>query len=105
MIFKLVKPIAPLATYSRVGSRPLDVILKSADLDVYDVIWEGPVRSVDADELVLPEAVDLWVPEDADRTELRHRLAQVVVLFHPVQREPHVKLQVVVVQSETVLNM
>ena len=60
---------------------------------------------MDADELVLPEAVDLRVPEDADGAELRHRLAQVVVLFHPVQCEPHVKLQVVVVQSETVLNI
>ena len=60
---------------------------------------------MDADELVIPEAVDLRVPEDADCTELRHRLAQVVVLLNSVQRKPHVKLQVVVVQSETTLNM
>ena len=60
---------------------------------------------MDADEFILAEAVDLRVPEDADGTELRHGLAQVVVLLHPVQREPNVKLQVVVVQSEVVLNM
>ena len=139
LVTKLVIVIAILATYSQIGSHPLDVFLAvltlmsvsthftvyegpmesvltlmsmvssekgnrvCTHLDVYDVIWEGPIGSVDADELVLPEAVDFRVPEDADCTELRHRLAQVVVLFHPVQREPHVKLQVVVVQSETVL--
>ncbi len=63
---------------------------------------EGPVGSVEADEVLVLEALDLRVPEHADGAKLGHRLAQVVVLLHPVQRETHVELQLVVVQPAQV---